>query len=148
VRVEGAHTLPSGQEQVYSLLMDPVVLAACIPGCQELVEDGSGAYRMKMKVALAALSGDFTGKVALEEPHPPTSYRLRIEGSGRIGVLRGYGDLRLEATDTGKTAVSYVGEVHVGGTMAAVGQRLLDTTARMMIRRFFDNVAARIESGT
>ena len=90
---------------------------------------------MKMKVVLAALSGDFVGKVAMEDLVPPASYRLRVEGAGRIGFLNGEGELRLSPVDAASTLVSYQGEVHTGGTIAAVGQRLVDTTARMMIRR-------------
>ena len=144
MRLEGSYTLPADRDRVYAMLLDPEVLAACMPGCQNLAAEGNGSYRLKMNVVLAALSGDFTGKVAIENPQPPESYRLRIDGSGRIGVLQGEGDLRLSASDGGGTLVTYVGDVHVGGTMAAVGQRLLDTTARMMIRRFFDGVNARI----
>ncbi|MBL8220785.1 MAG: carbon monoxide dehydrogenase subunit G [Bryobacterales bacterium] len=147
MHIEGSFTLSAGQERVYAALLDPAVLAACIPGCQELVDTGNSVYTMKMKVALAALSGDFVGKVAIEDPQPPVSYRMRIEGSGRIGILRGDGDLRLAEAGDGGTEVRYRGEVHVGGTIAAVGQRLLDTTARMMIKRFFETLAARLAKG-
>jgi len=148
VRIEGSCTLPAAPERVYGALMDPRALTACIPGCEELTDEGNGAYRMKMKVALAAMSGNFTGTVAIEDPQPPTNYRLRFDGAGRIGFLRGHCDLKLIASDGGGTLVSYEGDVHAGGTLAAVGQRLLDTTARMMIRRFFDNVTAHIAAET
>lgn len=91
-------------------------------------------------MALASLSGDFTGKVAMDELVPPSSYRLRVEGAGRIGFLNGQGELRLSSVEPGSTLVSYQGEIHTGGTIAAVGQRLVDTTARMMIRRFFEKL--------
>ena len=100
-----------------------------------------------MKVALAALSGDFTGKVIMDELVPPSSYRLRVEGAGRIGFLNGQGDLRLSAVDSSATLVAYQGEVHTGGTIAAVGQRLVDTTARMMIRRFFEKLDTLVQAG-
>ena len=140
MRIEGSHSLPGSPEAVYTSLMDPAVLADCLPGCQQLVATGDGTYDMKIKVALAALSGDFTGKVAIEDPVPSASYRLRVEGAGRIGFFNGLGELRFSAGDAGSTLISYDGEVNAGGTLAAVGQRLLDTTARMMIRRFFEKL--------
>ncbi|MFN0103816.1 MAG: SRPBCC family protein [Bryobacteraceae bacterium] len=140
MRIEGSYSLSGSPDTVYASLMDPSVLADCLPGCQELVAAGDGTYNMKMKVALAALSGDFTGKVAIEDPVAPVSYRLRVEGAGRIGFVNGNGELRFTTADPGATLVSYSGEIHAGGTIAAVGQRLLDTTARMMIRRFFEKV--------
>lgn len=143
MRIEGSHSVPGSPERVYALLLDPVVLADCMPGCQQLVATGENRYEMKMKVVLAALSGDFTGKISIENPNPPLSYRLLVDGTGRIGFLKGHGDLRLAAADGGATLVSYEGDVSAGGTLAAVGQRLLDTTARMMIRRFFERLIAK-----
>ena len=140
MHIEGSYSLQGSPETVYSSLIDPAVLADCLPGCQELVAAGEGVYTMKMKVALAALSGDFVGNVAMEDLVPPASYRLRVEGAGRIGFLNGQGELRLSSVDAASTLVCYQGEVHTGGTIAAVGQRLIDTTARMMIRRFFQKL--------
>ena len=140
MHIEGSYSLHGSPEKVYGSLMDPAVLAECLPGCQQLVAAGDGTYNMKMKVALAALSGEFIGKVAMEDLVPPSSYRLRVEGAGRIGFLNGQGELRLSSVDAGSTLIAYQGEIHTGGTIAAVGQRLLDTTARMMIRRFFEKL--------
>jgi carbon monoxide dehydrogenase subunit G len=64
-----------------------------------------------------------------------------VEGSGKIGFMKGDGVLTLAPKDGG-TEVTYDGEAQVGGTMAAVGQRLIDTTARMLIKRFFDKLSA------
>ncbi|MBL8233203.1 MAG: carbon monoxide dehydrogenase subunit G [Bryobacterales bacterium] len=141
MRVEGSYTVPGTPERVYALLLDPVVLADCMPGCQQLAATGENTYEMKMKVVLAALSGDFTGKIAITNAEPPTSYRLSVDGTGRIGFLKGHGDLQLAAVEGG-TLVSYEGDVSAGGTLAAVGQRLMDTTARMMIRRFFERLVS------
>jgi len=127
-------------EEIYALMMDPKVLADCIPGCQELVAEGEGVYAMKMKVALAALSGDFSGRVAIENPLPPEGYSMRVEGKGRLGFMNGVGQLKFSEPKAGETQIDFAGDVQIGGTMAAVGQRLIDTTARMMIRRFFDKV--------
>jgi len=116
-----------------------------MPGCESLEQIGPDEYRMKMKVLLAALSGQFEGKVRIADQAPPTSFRLIVEGSGRIGFLKGDGLLKLSPPDAGAaglTVVSYEGDAQVGGTMAAVGQRLIDGTAKMMIRKFFDKLAS------
>lgn len=141
MHLEGSYSLPASPERVYSLLMDPTVLASCMPGCEQLVAVGDGIYDVKIKVVLAALGGELSGKIAIEDAVPATSYRMRVEGIGRIGFVKGVGELRFSTEDAGATTViSYQGEVHTGGTLAAVGQRLLDTTARMMIRRFFEKL--------
>ena len=65
MHIEGSYTFQGTPETVYALLMDAAVLADCLPGCQQLVLTSDGSYDMKMKVSLAALSGDFTGKVVM-----------------------------------------------------------------------------------
>jgi uncharacterized protein len=136
VKVAGVYTVPVSQERAYALLQDPAVLARCMPGTEALVKVGEDQYEMKMKVVLASISGLFAGKVRIAEPNPPATFRLIVEGNGKIGFLNGDGLLTLTPNHDG-TEVRYDGEVHVGGTIAGVGQRLLDATARTIIKRFF-----------
>jgi uncharacterized protein len=140
MKVHGSYKLSATPDRAYAILQDPEVLARCMPGCDELVRIGEDEYRMKMKMALASISGLFDGTVRIADSDPPSSFRLVVEGKGKIGFLRGDGLLRLTPDGDG-TEVGYDGEVHVGGTIAAVGQRLLDTTARMMIKKFFDKLS-------
>jgi carbon monoxide dehydrogenase subunit G len=129
------------RQRVYDLLHDPVVLARCMPGCESLESIGENEYAMRMKMVLASVSGLFQGKVRTSEPNPPDSFRLLVEGAGKIGFMKGDGLLKLAETD-GRTTVNFEGDVQVGGTIAAVGQRLIDTTAKMLIKRFFDRLAS------
>ena len=121
-------------------MQDPDVLARAIPGCESLEKIGEYEYRMKMKMALASFSGAFEGKVRITDQNPPQSFRLIVEGSGKLGFMKGDGLLKLVAGGDG-TEVSYEGDAQVGGTMAAVGQRLIDGTAKMLIKRFFEKLA-------
>ena len=141
MKISGSYFLALPPEQAYQRLQDPEVLAGAMPGCESLDKIGPDEYRMKMKMALASLSGNFDGKVRITDQSPPSSFKLMVEGSGKVGFMKGEGNLKFTAKDAG-TDVSYEGDVQVGGTIAAVGQRLIDGTAKMMIKRFFDKVAA------
>lgn len=140
MKISGTAQVPYPPERTYELMQDPTVLARAIPGCENLEKTGEGEYKMKMKMILASFSGAFEGKVRLVDPIPPTSFRMIVEGSGKIGFMKGEGVLTLTAKDEG-TEVAYDGDAQVGGTMAAVGQRLIDTTARMLIKRFFEKLS-------
>lgn len=158
MKISGSYTLPTAPERAYQILQDPAILAQAIPGCEGLEKIGPDEYRMKMKVLLAALAGQFEGKVRITDQTPPTSFRLIVEGSGRIGFLKGHGLLKLVPVYTAYTGpaaqpgstpsapvttlVSYEGDAQVGGTMAAVGQRLIDGTSKMMIKKFFDKLSS------
>jgi hypothetical protein len=146
VKISGTYTLPLSQERAYAVMQDPEVLARAIPGCESLEKAGPDEYRMKMKMALASLSGAFEGKVRITEQTPPNSFRLVVEGTGRIGFVKGDGLLNLSPAEGGGTEVAYEGDAQVGGTIAAVGQRLIDGTAKTMIKKFFDKLAAEAAS--
>ena len=139
MKISGSYLIPVMQQRAYELLQDPVLLAKAMPGCDALERIGEDEFHMKMKMVLASVSGLFDGKVRIADSQPYSSFRLIVEGSGKIGFMKGDGLLTLVAADGG-TAVSYDGSVEVGGTIAAVGQRLLDTTARMLIKRFFEKL--------
>uniref|UniRef100_Q025V1 Carbon monoxide dehydrogenase subunit G n=1 Tax=Solibacter usitatus (strain Ellin6076) TaxID=234267 RepID=Q025V1_SOLUE len=140
MKVGGTFPIPFPQDVAYRLLQDPAVLCRCMPGCEDLQKIGDGEYAMRMKMVLAAISGKFDGKVRITEAQPPSQFRLHVEGAGRIGFMNGSGLITISPSNPG-SSVQYDGEVQVGGTIASVGQRLIDTTAKMLIKRFFDKLA-------
>ena len=140
MKISGSSLVALPPERAYQVMQDPVVLARCIPGCDALEKIGDNEYRMKMKMSMASLSGAFDGKVRITEQSPPESFRLEVEGSGRIGFVKGGGLLKIAAKDAG-SEVTYDGDVQVGGTIAAIGQRLIDSTSKMMIKKFFEKLA-------
>jgi uncharacterized protein len=146
LKISGSHALAFPPDRAYQMLQDPEVLAKAIPGCESLERSGEDEYRMKMKMALAAISGAFEGKVRISEKSPPSSFRLDVDGAGKIGFVKGGGVLTLKpegegTPEGGGTIVGYDGEVQVGGTIAAVGQRLIEVTARMMMKNFFERLS-------
>jgi carbon monoxide dehydrogenase subunit G len=147
VKISGTSTVPAGQERAYALLQDPAVLARCMPGCEGLDKIGEGEYAMRLKMVIASMSGLFQGKVRVTDQNPPTSFRLIVEGSGKIGFMKGDGVLHL-APNSPDTTVTFEGDAQVGGTIAAVGQRLIETTAKMLIKKFFDRLNAEAAAPT
>ena len=141
MKIGGSYKVPVEPARAYHLLQDPGVLAQCMPGCDQLVRVGPDEYTMKMKIMMASVSGLFEGKVRIADQKPSESFRLLVEGSGRIGFVKGEGLLTL-VPDPAGVEVRYDGDVQVGGTIAAVGQRLLDTTAKLIIKRFFEKFAS------
>ena len=140
MKIAGNYTLALPQQRAYDAMQDPTILSKCMPGIDEMVKTGENEYTMKMKMALASISSLFSGKVKIVDQNPITSFRLVVEGSGKVGFMKGDGVLKLSEVEGG-TLVDYEGDVQVGGTIASVGQRLIDTTAKMMIKRFFDKMA-------
>ena len=101
MKISGSHFLPIPPERAYALLQDPEILAKCMPGCEGLDRIGPDEYAMRMKMVLASISGQFQGKVKISEPNPPQSFRLLVEGTGKIGFMKGDGLLTLSAAEGG-----------------------------------------------
>ena len=131
--------------QVWELLMDTEAVGSCLPGCRGLRPLGEDRYETDLAVAVAAISGNFKGTIALKDQRPPHSYRLLIEGSGRAGFVRGEAVVTLVPQDEG-TSVHIAAQADVGGTIVRVGQRLLEGVARMTMDRFYGCLMARVQS--
>ena len=145
MKISGSYTLPVARERAYQMLQDPEVLAKCMPGTDHLAKIGPDEYEMKMKMVISAVQGLFAGKIRVADQKPPEQFRLLVEGSGKVGFLKGEGVLTLVPSaappSSTSTEVRYEGDVQVGGVIAGVGQRLLDTTAKLVIRKFFEKLA-------
>ncbi|MQA29349.1 MAG: carbon monoxide dehydrogenase [Luteitalea sp.] len=134
--IKGSYTFDAPASRVWELLMDPAAIAGCIPGCRELSPLGEDRYRAVLVVPVSAITGNYTGTIAVTDKVPLQSYRLNVEGNGRGGFVRGQTAITL--TDAGaQTIVAVDGQVQVGGAIARVGQRLLEGVSRMLMDQFY-----------
>ncbi len=145
MKIGGSYTVPLAPPRAYGMLQDPEILARCMPGCDHLAKIGEDEYEMKMKMVISSVQGLFAGKVRLADQSPPDSFRLIVEGAGKVGFLKGEGLLTLALVEA-STEVKYEGEVQVGGMIAGVGQRLLDATAKLVIKKFFEKFVVQADS--
>jgi carbon monoxide dehydrogenase subunit G len=143
LKIGGSYTVPAERDRTYSLLQDPGILARCMPGCDHLARIGEDEYEMKMKMVVSSVQGLFGGKVRLADQAPPDHFRLIVEGSGKVGFMKGEGLLTLAPVEAA-TEIKYEGEVQIGGMIAGVGQRLLDATAKLVIKKFFEKFTGAI----
>ena len=143
MELASTYTFDAPQDTVWDLLMDTTAIASCVPGCRELRPIGDDRYQAALVVTVAAISGNFEATVALEDKMPPNSYRLVVEGTGRIGFVKGSAQIELEPAASG-TTVKVAASADVGGAVARVGQRLLEGVGRMTMDRFFACMANKI----
>jgi uncharacterized protein len=145
MKIEGKQELRAKRERVYQALVDPAVLQRCIPGCERLEKTSENTYSTTMRAGVGSIKGVFTGTVRIEDMQPPSHYRIAVEGKGQPGFLKGSGDLDLEEVDD-RTVVNYKGDVQVGGTIAGVGQRMIQGAAKMMATQFFTAIEAEAQT--
>jgi uncharacterized protein len=143
MNISATYTLTAPPERVWDLLMDPKVVAACIPGCGELEPMGDDRYKAKLAVALAAISGSYDGTVALADKVKPSSYRMEVEGQGKPGCVKGSAAITLHPDPAG-TRLEVTGSVQTTGPIARLGQRLIAGVSKMMQDRFFANLQEKL----
>jgi carbon monoxide dehydrogenase subunit G len=136
VDLTGSYTFDASPERVFDLLTDPAVVAACLPGCEQLEPIGENRYRAVLSMGIAAITGRYEGTVELQDLNRPTSYKLVVEGKGKPGFVKGGGEIELSAVESG-TLVTVKGSAQVGGAIARVGQRLIGGASKMMTDKFF-----------
>lgn len=145
MELNGTYTFAASPQAVWEAIMDPEVLAKVLPGCEKLEKVSESEYFGVLNVRVGPVQGKFTGKVFLSELNEPEHFHLDVDGQGAAGFVKGGGDAKLSAVD-GQTVLDYSGEAQVGGRIASVGQRLLDTSARSITRQGLESLDRLIQT--
>ena len=143
MEMTGERRIPAPRQQVWEALNDPESLQAAIPGCESVERIGDDQFQAKVSLKLGPMSAKFGGKVKLENLNPPASYTITGEGNGgAMGFAKGGADVALEELGPNETLLTYNVKAQVGGKMAQLGGRLIDSTAKQMADQFFNRFAA------
>jgi uncharacterized protein len=140
----GTYTIPASREVVWAALNDPDVLKACIPGCEQLQKRSDTEFEAAVVAKIGPVKARFTGNVNLSDLAPPAGYRITGQGSGGVaGFAKGGATVRL-VEDGPNTVMTYEAQAQVGGKLAQLGSRLIDSVARKMADEFFSAFAEQL----
>ena len=140
MKLQGEYAFDGPREKVWELVRDPEVLATALPGTQEMNKVSDTEYEGKMHVRIGPVGGVFSGRVVVSNEVPPESYTLSVEGRGAPGFGSGSGDVQLIDQGDGTTLMAYKGELQVGGKLAGVGQRLIESVSKSMVRQGLESM--------
>jgi len=143
----GEYRIPAPRQKVWEALNDPEILKLSIPGCETLDKNSDTELTAKVAAKVGPVSAKFTGKVTLSDINPPQSYKISGEGQGGVaGFAKGGAEVELEE-DGGATILRYKATAQVGGKLAQIGSRLIDSTAKKMANEFFGKFAEQVGGG-
>jgi 2-furoyl-CoA dehydrogenase large subunit len=141
---EGEVVLSAPVAEVWRRLVDAQELAAIVPGCQSLTQDGPDSYSAKVVIGVAGIRGSYDARIELRDKQEGRSVRLVGKASGALGFGSGSGLITLTPEQDGRTRLHYRYAADVGGKVAAVGQRMLGTVTKLLIAQFFRSLELRI----
>ena len=136
------------RDQVYAALNDPEILKECIPGCEELIQHSDTDLEAKVVLKVGPVKARFAGNVRLDKSGAPGAFSLSGEGSGgTAGFAKGGADVTLEEDGDG-TILRYSARVDIGGKLAQLGSRLIQSTAKKLSAKFFTKFAETFDTET
>jgi len=142
--MNGEVQLSATRDKVWAMLNDPEVLKVCIPGCEMLDKNSENEFQAIASVKVGPVKARWKGKVKLMDLDPPNSYRIVGEGEGGVaGFAKGNAKVSLADKDGG-TLLSYDVEAQIGGKLAQLGQRLINSAAKKTADDFFVKFAAAV----
>ena len=137
MKMDGNKIIKASRQDVWDALNDPEKLKLAIPGAEKVEKKDDSNLTATVKTKIGPISAKFNGKITLSNMNPPISYTLTGEGTGgAAGFAKGTANVELEETQDG-TILKYTVDANVGGKLAQIGQRLIDTTANKLADDFF-----------
>ena len=140
MKIQGEHTFDAPRERVWRALLDPEVLTRTLPGCERLERTGENEYRGVLNVQIGPVKGQFQGTLQLADILPLEGYHMKLDGSGPSGFINGQGELRLADAPAG-TTLRYDLDAQIGGRIAGLGQRLVESSAKSITRQGLEGLA-------
>ena len=150
MQMNDSQRIPAAKEKVWAALNDPAVLKQCIPGCQSLEMTSPTEMTATVVLKVGPVKATFGGKVTLSDLDPPNNYRITGEGAGGVaGFAKGGATVTLASEGSDVTVLHYEVDAQIGGKLAQLGGRLIDSTARKLAGEFFAafaNVVAPVQA--
>jgi carbon monoxide dehydrogenase subunit G len=145
MEITGTQVIPAPRSRVWDALNDPSILKACLPGCESVERTGPEGFKVVVAAAIGPLRARFNGALKITEAQAPQSCVMVFEGQGgAVGFGKGSSSVDLRETADG-TELSYSAKAQVGGKLAQVGSRLIDSVAKKMSDDFFESLRRQMQ---
>jgi len=143
--MQGSERIEAPVETVWLALNDPEILRQSIPGCESLEKTSDTHMTARVVLKIGPIKAKFEGAVELQNLNPPNSYTISGEGKGGLaGFAKGGADVTLTPEEGGATLLTYTVKAEVGGKIAQLGSRLIESTSKKLAGEFFSNLSAAV----
>lgn len=139
MQLTGSHVLNAPVSRVWSMLMDPVILADIVPAISSLEPIGDNQYKAVAALKMGPVSGQFTGNLSLSDIRENEGYNLHVKQNSKIGNADAVIGISLKPVGESQTEVAFEGDAKLSGLLARTGQRVISGVATTLTKQFFSN---------
>ena len=143
MQLTGNKLLNASTAQVFSMLMDPDVLAKIVPGVSSLQKISENSYKSILSLKIGPVGGSFSGNLQIEDIIPDKSFTLKAQQNSKIGNANAAIKIVLQEEAGNQATVSFDGDVKLSGVLATMGQRVIGGVAHSLTKQFFNNQIGR-----
>ena len=145
LNMEGEERIAAPIQKVWMALNDPEILKECIPGCQSLEKTAENELAATVVLKIGPIKATFNGAVTLSNLNPPSGYTISGEGKGGVaGFAKGGADVTLSEDGPDTTLLRYTARADVGGKIAQLGSRLIESTSKKLAGQFFSTFGEKV----
>jgi uncharacterized protein len=147
MQFSGTVQIAAPRDRVWAFLMDPHQVGGCGPGVESIEVLDGDHFKARAKVGVGFISARFAVDVTVAERDEPERAVLKAHGQAPGSAVDATADMRLTGPPEGPTTMDWSADVHIAGTLASVGARMVEGTANKMIGQTFACIRTKLEAG-
>jgi carbon monoxide dehydrogenase subunit G len=147
LQFSGAPEISAPRAEVWRKLMDPNFVAQSAPGVESVQQLDPTHFKVVSAFGVGAIKVRFALDVELFDVHEPSAAKMRARGKAPGSAVDVTSALTLDELAPDRTRLSWSAESEVSGTVASVGARLMEGTARKLTEQFWTDFARRVSQG-
>jgi carbon monoxide dehydrogenase subunit G len=145
IELKEKFSIPAPPDEVWPLMSDPAVVAACIPGAELTELTSDGAHRGKVTFKFGPTVAVFRGETRLTYDHPAKRCVIEARGIDQKGASRARARFEVQARGADTTDVTMEGGFEVAGPLEMFASAGGVHVARALTKEFAANIAKVIE---
>lgn len=148
MKLDGGIEIDASPRAVWELIIDPVSLAFCVAGVQDVARVDDRTFRGVITASVGPIEGRFTFTSTIERNEFPTALEVLTVGTDSVtnSPLKAVVTAWLESPSADRTVLGYRADVTVGGRLAILGEMVLRATAGVLIGQLVVCLRARLET--
>ena len=140
----GSPTIAAPRERVWERLMDPTFVAQSAPGVESVATIDPTHFKVVSGFGVGSIKVRFAMVVELFDIVDHESAKMRVRGKAPGSAIDVVSSMQIEDAGSSSSQLTWSATSEVSGTVASVGARLMEGTARKLTEQFWTDFARRV----